>query len=295
MIALTSSPSQSTRPTLRSLSLRPAIVLFVATSFVAIPSTTTRAFVAVSARNHKNPFGGFSNWHGTSQRQPRLANPTKTKTAATQRLESPSAERNKDPIWGILSTRVIPRLTISSNSDSDSNPNSPKWSVLETAAGAGVHTEWFASKLLEATTAGDNKDINDNGNNEDGDGDGNSRPSQSFVWYPTDPDRESLDSIRARVEERNLGACVAPPQMLALDATSSGDDLTQTLSLPENDPLDLVLSINMIHIAPWEATLGLMRVAGQRLRLHDESNDKGGYLYCYGPYKQDSIVVPSNE
>lgn len=55
----------------------------------------------------------------------------------------------------------------------------------------------------------------------------------------------------------------------------------------------------MIHIAPWEATLGLMRVAGQRLREpsgdeSDNDNDSG-YLYCYGPYKQDGIIIPSNE
>ena len=51
--------------------------------------------------------------------------------------------------------------------------------------------------------------------------------------------------------------------------------------------VDLVTCINMIHIAPWEATVGLMSCAGRVLR-------KGGILYCYGPYKVGGTAVPSN-
>ena len=45
--------------------------------------------------------------------------------------------------------------------------------------------------------------------------------------------------------------------------------------------------INMIHIAPWSATLGLMECAGKVLR-------KGGMLVCYGPYKVGGTAVESN-
>jgi hypothetical protein len=43
----------------------------------------------------------------------------------------------------------------------------------------------------------------------------------------------------------------------------------------------------MIHISPWEATVGLMKTAGQKLK-------KGGALYLYGPYKQGGTCVESN-
>jgi hypothetical protein len=45
----------------------------------------------------------------------------------------------------------------------------------------------------------------------------------------------------------------------------------------------------MIHISPWEATLGLMAGAGRLL------ND-GGLLYTYGAYKRDGRhTAPTNE
>ena len=44
----------------------------------------------------------------------------------------------------------------------------------------------------------------------------------------------------------------------------------------------------MIHIAPWTATLGLMRNAAAAL-------PRGGLLYLYGPYKRGGVhTAPSN-
>src|SRR6185436_11895177 len=54
-------------------------------------------------------------------------------------------------------------------------------------------------------------------------------------------------------------------------------------------PFDAIVAINMIHISPWEATLGLMAGAGRLLR-------DGGVLYTYGPYTRDGRhTAPSNE
>jgi hypothetical protein len=48
------------------------------------------------------------------------------------------------------------------------------------------------------------------------------------------------------------------------------------------------ICINMIHISPWEATLGLMRGAGRILA-------SGSLLYLYGPYRRSDIPLePSN-
>jgi hypothetical protein len=48
-----------------------------------------------------------------------------------------------------------------------------------------------------------------------------------------------------------------------------------------------VLCINMIHIAPWAATLGLLRGAAASL-------PPSGLLYLYGPYRVAGAMVPSN-
>ena len=46
----------------------------------------------------------------------------------------------------------------------------------------------------------------------------------------------------------------------------------------ENDaPFDAMVSLNMVHIAPWEAALGLLAGAGRLLR-------PDGVLVCYGPF-----------
>jgi hypothetical protein len=49
--------------------------------------------------------------------------------------------------------------------------------------------------------------------------------------------------------------------------------------LIENMEIAAIVNINMIHIAPWSACLGLMAGAARILSTN-------GILYLYGPYKQ---------
>jgi SAM-dependent methyltransferase len=87
-------------------------------------------------------------------------------------------------------------------------------------------------------------------------------------WQPTDPDPEALASIDAWAAEAghcNLRAA------LRLDV-SEWPWPTGTA--------DAIVCINMIHIAPWTACLGLMRGAGELL-------PPGGLLYLYGPMTID--------
>ncbi|HKT98345.1 MAG TPA: DUF938 domain-containing protein [Paraburkholderia sp.] len=53
--------------------------------------------------------------------------------------------------------------------------------------------------------------------------------------------------------------------------------------------VDAIVCINMIHIAPWEAAVALMKGAGARIAT-------GGALVLYGPYRRvGAHTAPSNE
>ncbi len=94
-------------------------------------------------------------------------------------------------------------------------------------------------------------------------------------WQPSDPDADARGSIAAWCE--GIGT-VAPP--LALDAAEAW---------PGELAGDAILCINMVHISPWEATLGLMAHAGRLLAA-------GAPLILYGPYRQrGEVTASSNE
>jgi hypothetical protein len=96
-------------------------------------------------------------------------------------------------------------------------------------------------------------------------------------FQPSDPEPAALQSIKAWTQDSGL-ANVRPP--VTLDASSDRWPLAAA---------DAVLCINMIHIAPWRATEGLLRGTA-RLLPH------GAPLYLYGPYRRaDVITAPSNE
>ena len=98
-------------------------------------------------------------------------------------------------------------------------------------------------------------------------------------WQPSDEDagaRASIDAWRAHVGEE--AACVLPA--MALDVTRPPSSIPRA---------DVVVCINMIHIAPWEACEGLLGVASEALAT-------GGVLYLYGPFKKGGAhTAPSNE
>lgn len=100
-------------------------------------------------------------------------------------------------------------------------------------------------------------------------------PALSF--QPSDPETDAVQSIAAWTRECST-ANILPP--LVLDAAEDNWPVTAA---------DAILCINMIHIAPWRATQGLMRGAAKLLKA-------GAPLYLYGPYRQTSVVTaPSNE
>ena len=98
----------------------------------------------------------------------------------------------------------------------------------------------------------------------------------ALLFQPTDPSEEARTSIAAWRQETTLPNMRAP---LALDVTDTPWPIQHA---------DAVTCINMIHIAPWEATLGLMLGAARII-------PPVGFLFLYGPYKRaGQHTAPSN-
>ena len=127
---------------------------------------------------------------------------------------------------------------------------SPDARVLELASGAGEHAVFIARAMPRLT------------------------------WRPSDPDAEARASTAAWIAQEGLANVLAP---------SAIDVRDNVWGVEEEAPYDALVAINMIHISPWEATLGLMAGAGRLLRL-------GGVLFTYGPYMRDGRhTAPSNQ
>jgi SAM-dependent methyltransferase len=96
-------------------------------------------------------------------------------------------------------------------------------------------------------------------------------------WQPTDANAEMFESIAAHRAAAGFANLLAP---LHLDVTSPQWPVERA---------DAMVCCNMIHIAPWAATEGLIAGAGRTLA-------RGGLLYLYGPYKIDGRhTAPSNQ
>ena len=97
-----------------------------------------------------------------------------------------------------------------------------------------------------------------------------SRAISELTWQPTDNDPEALRSIAAW-RDKNGSPNLLPP--MHLDAASDTWPVAH---------VDAVVAINMIHIAPWSATKGL--IAGAKRIL-----TQGGILFLYGPFREAGV------
>lgn len=138
----------------------------------------------------------------------------------------------------------------------------PTGTVLEVSSGTGEHAIFFAPRL---------------------------HPRK---WLPSDPNplaRASIMAWREYCPASNLYPAIA---LDVCDAIWAVEQDESRESLPKidfkQDPIKAIVNINMIHIAPWSACLGL--IAGAKRIL-----PPGGILYLYGPFKQDGRhTAPSN-
>jgi SAM-dependent methyltransferase len=98
-----------------------------------------------------------------------------------------------------------------------------------------------------------------------------------LVWQPSDPDPEALASIRAWRAEAGATNLLEPVE---LDAAAPCWPVERA---------DALLCVNMVHISPWAATVGLIEGAGRVLT-------PGAPLILYGPYRRAGVpTAPSNE
>jgi len=96
-------------------------------------------------------------------------------------------------------------------------------------------------------------------------------------WQPSDMNGDALASIAAWREDSGLPNVRSP---IVIDASKPAEWPVEAA--------DVVLNINMAHISPWAAALGL--IAGAARLLPPE-----GPLILYGPWIKDDIeTAPSN-
>ena len=102
------------------------------------------------------------------------------------------------------------------------------------------------------------------------------REFPTLEWQPSDLHPDALASIAARQSDAHLPNLRAP---IVIDAAVRDWPI---------DGADAVLSINMVHISPWNAALGLIAGAARIL-------PPGHPLILYGPWLSDQIEpVASN-
>lgn len=127
----------------------------------------------------------------------------------------------------------------------------PTGNILEISSGTGEHAIFFAPHL------------------------------KPRIWIPSDPQLYLRESIAAWREESPSDYLAPPLDINTIDEHWSVEG--------QNMDIAAIVNINMIHIAPWSACLGLMAGAGRILTARD-------ILYLYGPYKQgDKHTAASNE
>lgn len=169
------------------------------------------------------------------------------------RRSAPAALRNREPITSVLREWLL-----------------ASGLVLEIASGTGEHAVYFAEHLPDLS------------------------------WQPSDIHPDALGSIGAWRDESGSRTIREP---LLIDASSfpwpidradavisikMDSDSCDNSKVAEKGGFDAVLNLNMVHISPWSAALGLLDGAARVLK-------RGGALILYGPWLQAGVeTAPSN-
>ncbi|XP_039760738.1 methyltransferase-like 26 [Pararge aegeria] len=157
-----------------------------------------------------------------------------------EKLISPAASRNKDPILQVLKRFII--------SDTDQiEDESPLF--LEISSGTGQHVSHFAPHF----------------------------PGVKF--QPSEVDKTLFKSISYYASSCPTNNIIQPIFI----------DIQNKLSYYgfEEGSVDYMFNANMIHISPFECTIGLFENAGVYLKPE-------ALMITYGPYSKDGIITPQS-
>ena len=95
------------------------------------------------------------------------------------------------------------------------------------------------------------------------------------IWQTSDPDLRHRQSISSWILYEKLN--MKMPQPLAIDVEITPWKISSELALS----LQVIVSINLIHISSWNCTRSLFKESGKLL-------SNGKYLMLYGPFKIDN-------
>lgn len=125
----------------------------------------------------------------------------------------------------------------------------PQGKVLEVASGTGEHAAYIAPDL-----------------------------PGTVIWQSSDADPSALPGIDAHARTKRSGRL---PPAIGLDVEAEAWEVGLEACA--------VFCANMVHIAPWTASLGLLRGAARMLQAD-------GPLILYGPFRRDGLhISESNE
>eukprot|EP00911_Craspedida_sp_UC1_P002567 UC1_evm2s1904 len=147
-------------------------------------------------------------------------------------------------------TTTTTTISVASNNDGATTPRVQQ-QALEVAGGSGQHLVALA-KAIPALT-----------------------------WTPSDMNPEYVASQTAYALEAGLENVVSPA--VFLDCTEAPD-----MWPVRQGSITLIFCANMVHIAPWKATIGLFAGAGRALC------PGAGVLVLYGPFAFEGSLVPDS-
>ncbi|NER27532.1 MAG: DUF938 domain-containing protein [Symploca sp. SIO1C4] len=123
--------------------------------------------------------------------------------------------------------------------------------VLEIGSGSGMHIIYFAPHF------------------------------EHLHFHPSDFDESVFKNINSLKQEKGVNNVEEP---IKLDLLSP-----ETWPKPEEQLFEVIIAINILHVASFQVAEGMMQCAGKLLK-------PGGFLYLYGPFKVNGeYSSPSNQ
>lgn len=122
--------------------------------------------------------------------------------------------------------------------------------VLEIGAGTGQHAVYFSENI------------------------------SNLVWQPTDIEDQYIESIKQYIMESKLTNIQQPFHLDITDLENNKIDIL-------NKKYHMIVSVNLLHIAPWKCSEKLFEFAGKVLT-------PGGILVTYGPYSLHGEINPES-